>query len=278
MKKDELINLLQKRSALYTSDINKSLLKVLEKHNRSNLYSPLKYATMGGKRVRPLILELTAENLGGKTSKANEAAVAIELLHTESVIHDDIIDKQDYRRGKETFHKKYGINFSILTADFVFGMILDIAAQYSDQRVSQELSVAALKMCEGEIREIQCENLGSVGWNTYKRIIEEKTAVLFQTSARLGAIIGGGNQDEIEIFGRYGLNLGIAYQMKDDLLDWMEDDRLTDLFRNKISKEELNNEASTYAKNAKKELLKLRKNYARDFLEYLADFTVMRDN
>tara|TARA_B100000949_G_scaffold198313_1_gene184788 strand:- start:5088 stop:5924 length:837 start_codon:yes stop_codon:yes gene_type:complete len=278
LKKDELIKLLQKRSASYTKDIDESLLKVLEKHNRSNLYSPLKYATMGGKRVRPLILKLTAENLGGKTSESNEAAVAIELLHTESIIHDDIIDKQDDRRGKETFHKKYGINFSILTADFVFGMILDIASQYSDQRVSQELSVAALKMCEGEIREIQYENLGNVGWNTYKRIIEEKTAALFQTSSRIGAIIGGGNQDEIEIFGKYGLNLGIAYQMKDDLLDWMEDDRLTDLFKNKISKKDLNNEATEYAKNAKRELLKLRKNDARDFLEYLADFTVMRDN
>ena len=278
MKKDELIKLLQKKSASYTKNIDKSLLEVLEKHNRSNLYSPLKYATTGGKRVRPLILKLTAENLGGKTSESNEAAVAIELLHTESIIHDDIIDKQDYRRGKETFHKKYGLNFSILTADFVFGMILDISAQYSDQRVSQELSVAALKMCEGEIREIQYENLGNVGWNTYKRIIEEKTAALFQTSARIGAIIGGGNQDEIEIFGRYALNLGIAYQMKDDLLDWMEDERLTDLFNNKISKRDLNNEATEYAKNAKKELLKLRKNDARDFLEYLADFTVMRDN
>ena len=245
-RKNIEINPLLDKYSEYIKKINNALDSELNLYSESEFKEPLKYALYGGKRIRPIILLLSSECAGKIDDNTLAAACAIEFLHTESVIHDDIIDKQDYRRGKETFHKKYGLNFSILTADFVFGMILDIAAQYSDQRVSQELSVAALKMCEGEIREIQYENLGNVGWNTYKRIIEEKTAALFQTSARIGAIIGGGNQDEIEIFGRYALNLGIAYQMKDDLLDWMEDERLTDLFKNKISKRDLNNEATEF--------------------------------
>ena len=112
----------------------------------------------------------------------------------------------------------------------------------------------------------------------YFKMISDKTASLISASCYLGLYSTNKDKELCNAIKDFGEYLGIAYQMKDDLLDWMEDERLTDLFKNKISKRDLNNEATEYAKNAKKELLKLRKNDGRDFLEYLGDFNVMRDN
>ena len=138
------------------------------------------------------------------------------MLHTESIIHDDIIDEQIKRRERDSFHKRYGNNTSILTADFVFGIILEIASRYNDPRIAKELSLAAIRMCEGEQIELGV-NLRKVSWVEYLTIISEKTAALFQTSAKLGAIIGGGNEEEIDNLAGFGLNLGIAYQIHDDI-------------------------------------------------------------
>jgi octaprenyl-diphosphate synthase len=119
----------------YLSKINDALKRELELYSWSEFYAPLKYACDGGKRIRPLILVLSAES--AKVGKVNSsklgedtfmAATAIELLHTESVIHDDIIDEENLRRGKPSFHVKYGYNSSILTADFVLGIILNIGS------------------------------------------------------------------------------------------------------------------------------------------------------
>ena len=148
----------------YLLKIDEALTRELDLYSWSECYAPLRYACNGGKRIRPLILLLCAESIKGKTSNAltvaeNDdmymAASAIELPHTESVIHDDIIDEEELRRGKPSFYVKYGYNNSILTADFVLGIILNIGSKINNSSVSRELSRAAIKMTDGEITETE---------------------------------------------------------------------------------------------------------------------------
>ena len=139
-------NPLLEQFSSYLSKINEYLARELDLYSWSEFYTPLRYASEGGKRIRPLILVLSAETiLANKQSNTDItedmflASCAIELLHTQSVIHDDIIDKEDYRRGKPSFHIKYGYNSSILTADFVLGIILSICTKINNAKVSAEL-------------------------------------------------------------------------------------------------------------------------------------------
>ncbi|MFQ6011699.1 MAG: polyprenyl synthetase family protein [Nitrososphaerales archaeon] len=287
---EELMRDLERRSAPYLERINGALNKVLTNHKTSNFFEPLSYATNGGKRIRPLLLMLSAEGVGlrdNSNKKTELASIAIELLHTESIIHDDIIDEQTARRDRVAFHVKYGYGTAILTADFVFGIILEIASVYNDVRVSKELSVAALTMCEGELREVRLgQEIKKLSWQSYVQVITEKTAALFRTATRLGSIIGGGNEEEIQALSNYGVNLGVAYQIQDDILDWGEDEKLTkasmkstdkDAVPHDINISKLKEMAEVYSRKAKRELEIIKTNPARDFLHYLADFTVLRD-
>ena len=284
LNKEELIRELEIRSEAYIMRFDKALIKVFDNHLWSSFHEPLLYATHGGKRIRPLILMLSAEAVGVPSTKTDLASVAVELLHTESIIHDDIIDEQIKRRDRDSFHKRYGNNTSILSADFVFGIILEIASRYNDPRVAKELSLAAIKMCEGEQRELNM-NARKVPWVEYLTVISEKTAVLFQTSSKLGAIIGGGNEEEIDGLAGFGVNLGIAYQIHDDILDWETDKKFSNEM--KISEDDEENEyvtlmklkemANVYAENAKNSLDVIRDSEQRKFLHDLADFTIRRD-
>ena len=284
LNKEELIIELETRSEAYIMRFDKALIKVFDSHLWSSFHEPLLYATHGGKRIRPLILMLSAEAVGVPSTKTDLASVAVELLHTESIIHDDIIDEQIKRRDRDSFHKRYGNNTSILSADFVFGIILEIVSRYNDPRVAKELSLAAIKMCEGEQRELNM-NARKVPWVEYLTVISEKTAVLFQTSSKLGAVIGGGNEEEIDGLAGFGVNLGIAYQIHDDILDWETDKKFSNEM--KISDDDEENEyvtlmklkemANLYAENAKNSLDVIRDSEQKEFLHDLADFTIRRD-
>lgn len=282
MNKEKLIRDLEIRSKNYITQFNKSLEKVFDNHSWSSFHEPLLYATHGGKRIRPLLLMLSAEAVGVPGGKTNLAAVAVELLHTESIIHDDIIDEQIKRRDRDSFHERYGNNTSMLTADFVFGIILEIASRYNDSRIPKELSLAAIRMCEGEQREMSVSSK-KVQWVEYLTIISEKTAALFQTSCKLGAIIGGGNEEEIDSLAGFGLNLGIAYQIHDDILDWEKDLKFSDntdvVGKNEkfVSLTKLREMANVYTGNAKNHLITIKDSEQKDFLTDLADFTIRRD-
>ena len=284
LNREELIKELEIRSESYILRFDKALIKVFDNHQWSSFHEPLLYATHGGKRIRPLILMLAAEAVGVPSTKTDLSSVAVELLHTESIIHDDIIDEQIKRRDRDSFHKRYGNNTSILTADFVFGIILEIASRYNDPRVAKELSLAAIKMCEGEQRELSM-NSREVPWVEYLTVISEKTAALFQTSSKLGAIIGGGNEEEIDGLAGFGVNLGIAYQIHDDILDWETDRKFSndmnmdnDIQENEyITLTKLKEMANVYAENAKNSLDVIKDSEQKEFLHDLADFTIRRD-
>ena len=190
------INPLVEQFSSYLLRIDDYLGRELDLYSWSEFYSPLRYASEGGKRIRPLILVLAAETVSMddkdqiKDEKVLLGSSAIELLHTESVIHDDIIDEENFRRGKPSFHVKYGYNSSILTADFVLGIILNICSKIDNPNVSAELSRAATKMSEGEMMEIRLAKDPLLKEDDYIKVIEYKTASLFEASSKIGAILG----------------------------------------------------------------------------------------
>jgi len=272
----------------YLSKIDEYLARELDLYSWSEFYTPLRYASEGGKRIRPLILILSAETISSNkrlTTEATEdmflASCAIELLHTESVIHDDIIDKEDYRRGKPSFHVKYGYNSSILTADFVLGIILNIITKLNNAKISAELSKAATKMSEGEMMEIKLTKDLILKDDDYIKVVENKTASLFEAASKIGSLLGEGTQEEISAMGNFGHLLGIAYQIHDDIMDWNNEDRLFNILvrNNKESVEfidRMENLYMSYSSKAKNELKKIGDSVSKKHLEHLTDLNFLQ--
>ena len=267
--------------AVYLAKIEDALKREVDLYSWSEFHAPLRYACEGGKRIRPLILVLSAECIKSKKieSDAYLAASAIELLHTESIIHDDIIDEENQRRGKPSFHVKYGYNSSILTADFVLGVILNISSKLKDPRIINELSNAATKMTEGEMMEIKLGKEMDITEDDYIKVLEFKTASLFEASAKIGAITGGGEEDQIHTMTSFGNLLGIAYQIHDDLIDWSNENRLFNMLVRKNGKpkdfvDQMDKLYQSYASKAKNELRKIStQSEAKRHLEHLTDLT-----
>jgi octaprenyl-diphosphate synthase len=276
-KNIEINPLLEKYSA-YIKKINNVLDSELELYTESEFKEPLKYALGGGKRIRPIILLLASECVGEIDDNTFAAACAIEFLHTESVIHDDIIDNETIRRQKDPFHIKYGYNTSVLTGDFVLGLILNIASRINNPRVTKNLATTAMMMSEGEVIESRLEASEDVTFDDYLKVIEYKTATAFETASRLGAIISGGTEEEIESLADYGKNIGIAYQIRDDLLDWQNEDKLFNLLIKKSldprnvfnDMEEL---LKKYTDRAVFSIRKIKDSQAKNNLENLVRFT-----
>ncbi len=267
----------------YIERVDRALATELDSYAHSRFRDPLVFAVEGGKRVRPVMLMLSAEALGKTDDGVLGAAVAVELLHTESIIHDDIIDEEVTRRSKMTFHVKYGYGASLLTADFVFAMILAIAARYDDRRIAEEISGAALSMSEGEYSELTIDpNVYNITWDEYLKIVGDKTASLFETSLRLGALVGDGREKEVKALAGYGRAVGMAYQLKDDLLDWRSQDKISAGLLKRYSESEVVGRitamAQNYTEEAKRHLLTLKRTPATALLSDLADFTIQRSH
>ena len=277
-RKNIEINPLLEVYSKYIEKIDSALDKELELYSESEFCEPLKYALEGGKRIRPIITLLAAESVGQIDENVYAGACAIELLHTESVIHDDIIDNETQRRHKDPFHIKYGYNTSVLTGDFVLGLILNISSRLDTARVTKDLATAAMLMSEGEVLEGKLEESEDVTFEDYIKVMDYKTATAFEMAAKLGAVIGGGSEEEISGLAEYGKNIGIAYQIKDDLMDWKNEDKLFNLLVKKSADprvvfnkmEEL---LKSYAEKATESLRKVRDSESKHNLEELVSFT-----
>jgi octaprenyl-diphosphate synthase len=204
------LNKIEVKTKRYLEKIDGAIERELSRYSDSRFHGPLKYALEGGKRIRPLALLLAAESVGCEDDdKVLDAAVAVELLHAESIIHDDIIDQEASRRGRAAFHVKYGYSASLLTADFVFSMILAIAARYQDKRVATTISNAAMNMCEGEYAELTIDpEVYKLDWEEYLEVISKKTAALFEAAVRLGGLVGGASPEKLDALTEYGRYLG----------------------------------------------------------------------
>jgi len=277
-RKNIEINPLLEKYSEYIKKINSVLDSELELYAESEFKEPLKYALDGGKRIRPVILLLASECVGQIDDNTLAAACAIEFLHTESVIHDDIIDNETLRRQKDPFHIKYGYNTSVLTGDFVLGLILSIASRINNPRVTKNLATTAMMMSEGEVIESRLETSEDVTFDDYLKVIEYKTATAFETASRLGAIISGGTDVEIESLADYGKNIGIAYQIRDDLHDWKNEDKLFNLLiKNSSDPRDVFNDMEEllkkYTDRAVFSIRKIKDSQAKNNLENLVKFT-----
>ncbi|HLE35314.1 MAG TPA: polyprenyl synthetase family protein [Nitrososphaerales archaeon] len=275
------VNPLQESFGDHLAKIEEAIKRELNLYSWSEFYAPLKYACDGGKRIRPLILVLSAESVGRCSDDAYLAASAIELLHTESIIHDDIVDEEKERRGKTSFHVKYGYNMSILTADFVLGMILNIASKLKDPRMANELANAALKMSEGEMLEVRLASEQEVQLDDYINVLTYKTAAIFEASSKIGAIIGGGNDEQISTLTNFGRFIGIAYQIHDDLADWNNEDRLFNILlknngQSKDFTDKMGNMLLDYTEKAKNELRVIANGNAKTHLADLVSLTMLK--
>ena len=189
----------------------------------NSLYEPAQYILgIAGKRVRPVCVLMGNELFDEINPDAWQVAIAIELFHNFTLVHDDIMDKAPLRRGMETVHTKYGESTALLAGDVMLVTAYDYLNKIKpgiSHRVIREFNTTAKEVCEGQQLDMDFEKRGSVSMNEYEKMITLKTSVLLASSLKLGAILGGageGNQQHLYEFGR---NLGIAFQVQDDYLD-----------------------------------------------------------
>lgn len=176
----------------------------------------------GGKRMRPRLVLLAYEALGGTdVDKVLPVAAAVELVHTATLVHDDINDHGMLRRGRETINAIWGRTFALLTGDYLFTKVYTLMAPYGDLNVVFSEMTAAL--VEGETLQAAAAKSGNLNRETYGRIIAKKTASLFAGAARMGAMLAGGSSPQAEALHNYGFNMGLAFQIVDDILDLIAD-------------------------------------------------------
>ncbi|HLF51683.1 polyprenyl synthetase family protein [Flavobacterium sp.] len=188
-----------------------------------NLYEPIDYILgLGGKRMRPVLTLMTAEVFNTDYKKALPAAMAVEVFHNFSLVHDDIMDDAPLRRGSETVHEKWNLNTGILSGD----AMLILAYQYFEQyepNVFRDLaklfSKTAIEVCEGQQWDVDFETREDVTISEYLKMIEYKTAVLVAAAMKMGAIIAETSEENANLIYEFGLNLGLAFQLQDDYLD-----------------------------------------------------------
>jgi octaprenyl-diphosphate synthase len=208
------------RIDFYRSQVDLALHNELFKRQESPFFAPFVDAFAGGKRLRAIIVLIAYDSVGGRAGDPLPAAVAVELVHMESLIHDDIIDGDGIRRNVKAFHAANGQEMALLSADFILSMILSITASYEDPRITSALAKATALMCEGELTERFIYAKKKVRPGAYQKMVSKKTASLFEVAATLGVLIGGGNPDDLSALATYAHALGVAYQMCDDIIDW----------------------------------------------------------
>ena len=196
----------------------------------ANLYEPIHYILqIGGKRLRPVLTLLTCEIFNGNVKQAYDAALAIEVFHNFTLVHDDIMDSAPIRRGFETVHKKWDINTGILSGDAMLIIAYQCFENYEPvvyQKLMKLFSKTALEVCEGQQLDVDFESRNDVTIPRYLKMITYKTSVLVAAAMKMGAIIAKVEDDEAEKIYDFGLNLGIAFQLQDDYLDTFGDESL----------------------------------------------------
>ncbi len=225
----EILDVLKKYSAGVDREIEKSLDTV----DPENLYDASKHLIKaGGKKIRPALVLLTAEAVGGNIEGAYKTAAAVELIHTFSLIHDDIMDEDEMRRGKPSVHTMWGEPMAILAGDILFSLAFELVAQTQvddvpASRVIKALNTvvdACIKICEGQACDMSFEEKFDVGESEYLNMIYKKTAALIAAATKSGAIIGGGTAEQVEALSQYGELIGMAFQIQDDYLDVVSDE------------------------------------------------------
>tara|TARA_B100000902_G_scaffold365033_1_gene385561 strand:+ start:19842 stop:20804 length:963 start_codon:yes stop_codon:yes gene_type:complete len=214
----------------YSRLIEKEILKINYPDTPKGLYEPIKYMLgIGGKRTRPLLLLLSHSLFDKDIYKSIKPALGIEIFHNFTLLHDDIMDKAPIRRGSKTVHTKWDENTSILSGDTMLVQSYAYISSVKDRHlrdITDLFNLTARQVCEGQQMDLDFENRNKVSINEYMKMIEYKTAVLLGSSLKIGAINSNASKEDANHLYNFGLNLGISFQLKDDLLDAFGDAKL----------------------------------------------------
>jgi octaprenyl-diphosphate synthase len=207
-------------------------LAAVEAEIRRELVSPVPLiqemggyiAGAGGKRLRPIVLLLAARLAGYHGPRAVRLACAVELLHTATLIHDDVVDQAPLRRGQPSANARWGDDASVLVGDHLYSKSFAMLVRDNDRAILETLARATVSMTEAEVFQLQLKRSGVTTESDYVRIITQKTASFMSACCRIGALLGGVSLGQLDALTRYGLDIGIAFQMSDDSLDFVADE------------------------------------------------------
>ena len=176
----------------------------------------------GGKRMRPMLIMLTAKNYGEVSSVTQNAALGLELLHTASLVHDDVVDESDQRRGQPSVNAEYNNKVAVLVGDYILSTALLRVALSDNHEIVQELAELGRTLSAGEILQLSNISNQEISEDVYYQVIDKKTAVLFEACCKLGAISVGAPRDVIEKAAKFGHNIGMIFQIRDDIFDYYD--------------------------------------------------------
>ncbi|RLF43554.1 MAG: polyprenyl synthetase family protein, partial [Thermoplasmata archaeon] len=203
-------------------EINEAIEAYLQNGEPRKLYQAMQHLPLaGGKRLRPILAIISCEAVGGNGKKAIPFGVALELIHTFTLVHDDIMDRDEERRGIPSVHKKFGEATAILAGDALFAKAFEVVSEVKENVgiLVKNIATMAREICEGQQMDMSFEEMEEVSEESFLKMIEKKTAKMFEHAAYGGAIIGGGSDEETLALRSYGRNLGMAFQIGDDCLD-----------------------------------------------------------
>ena len=205
------------------SIIEEALTKLDIPEHPSELYEPIRYImSLGGKRMRPALLLMACDLFGGDVERAVSPALAIEVFHNFTLVHDDIMDNAPLRRGRATVHERWGRNAGILSGDAMLVLSYQLMMQVEDRLLRAVLDVfnnTAIAVCEGQQLDMDFEKRDDVHIDEYLNMIRLKTSVLLGGALKIGALIGGAEMKDADLLNSFGEHLGIAFQLQDDILD-----------------------------------------------------------
>jgi geranylgeranyl pyrophosphate synthase len=198
--------------------VESELLTHLSRFADLRIYDKIKYVLLSpGKRLRPLLVLLSAQSVGGNREEVTQLALSFELLHTATLVHDDILDQDRYRRNVPTIHEKWSVNEAILVGDAMISLGVNFISDYGPE-ILKIASETGLTLCDGEYMDVSTTSIELAGVE-YLAKIGKKSASLFQAATQCGAIAGGGSDIEVKCLADFGEHYGMAYQLSDDVSD-----------------------------------------------------------
>ncbi|MGM9822778.1 MAG: polyprenyl synthetase family protein [Muribaculaceae bacterium] len=207
----------------YLERVNNAIKAIPYPEQPSHLYEPITYTMdLGGKRLRPVLVLMACEAVGGDINRALTPAIGLEMFHNFTLLHDDVMDKADIRRGKPTVHVKWDDNTAILSGDAMLTMATQLIAQAPADVMPQVMDLynrTAMEIYEGQQYDVDFETRNDVTVDEYIEMIRLKTSVLLGCACKMGALIGGADEATAQLFYKVGENLGLAFQLQDDMLD-----------------------------------------------------------
>ncbi len=204
----------------YLDTVNQAIAAIPYPQQPSQLYEPIAYhMALGGKRIRPVLTLMACDAMGGDATAAIDAAVGLEMFHNFTLLHDDVMDNADVRRGKVTVHRRWNDNTAILSGDTMLTIATQYIARTANWQVMNLFNQTAIEIYEGQQWDMDYENRNDVTVEEYINMIRLKTSVLLGCALKAGALVAHADEEQAGMLYEAGVNMGLAFQLRDDVLD-----------------------------------------------------------